>query len=99
MNIYKLYLCFTHSCRACLIIPGVFYIFVGSSRINTIEFTIAIQDKGMLNITAHIIAFPKPEMYWQFGQNGYYLNVSSGITNNFNINRQSFNLVKSNLTE
>jgi hypothetical protein len=38
----------------------------------------------MLNITAHIIAFPKPEMYWQFGQNGLYINVSSGITNSFN---------------
>jgi hypothetical protein len=53
----------------------------------------------MLNITAHIIAFPKPEMYWQFGQNGSYLNVSKGITNSFNINRHSSSLVKSNLTE
>jgi hypothetical protein len=84
-------------------IPGVFYFFVGSPRINRIEFdipsTVVIQDKGILNITAHIIAFPKPEMYWQFGQNGSYMNVSSGITNSFNINRQSSNLVKSNLTE
>ena len=93
-----------HSCRTCLIIPGVFlYIFVGSPRINRIEFTIpstvAIKYKGIMNITAHIIAFPKPEMYWQLRQNGSYLNVSKGITNSFNINRQSSNLVKSNLTE
>ena len=71
-------------------------------RINWIEFTIpsmvAIKDKGMLNITAHIIAFPKQEIYWQFGQSGSYVNVSSGITNSFNINRHSSNLVKSNLT-
>ena len=77
--------------------------FVGSPRINRIEFTIpstiAIKDEGILNITVHIIAFPKPEMYWQFGHNGSYLNVSSGITNSFNINRQLSNLVKSNLTE
>ena len=53
----------------------------------------------MLNITAHIIAFPKPEMYWQFGQNGLYINVSSGITNSFNINRHSSNLVKRNAVE
>ena len=87
----------------CLIIPDVLYIFVGSPRINRIEFTIpstvAIKDKGILNITAHIIAFPNPEIYWQFGQNGSYVNVSSGITNSCNINRQSSNLVKSNLTE
>ena len=38
-------------------------------------------------------------MYWQLDQNGSYSNVSSGITNSFNINRQSSNLVKSNLTE
>jgi hypothetical protein len=49
--------------------------------------TITIKDGEMLNITAHIIAFPKPEMYWQFGQNGLCINVSSGITNSFNINR------------
>ena len=61
--------------------------------------TVAIKDKDILNITAHIIAFPKPEIYWQFGQNGSYHNVSSGITNIFNINRHSSNLVKSNLTE
>ena len=60
---------------------------------------VAIKDKGILNITAHIIAFPKPEMYWQFGQNGSYVNVSSGITNRFNINRHSSNLVKRNLTQ
>jgi hypothetical protein len=75
----------------------------GSPRINRIEFTIpstvAIKDKGILNITAHIIAFPKPEMYWQFGQSSSHLNVSSGITNSFNINRHSSNLVKSNLKE
>ena len=53
----------------------------------------------MLNVTAHIIAFLKPEMYWQFGQNGLYLNVSSGITNSFNINRHSSNLVKRNVVE
>jgi hypothetical protein len=53
----------------------------------------------MLNITAHIIAFPKPEMYWQFGQNGLYINVSSGITNSLNINRHSSNLVKRNVVE
>ena len=92
-----------HSCRTCLIFTGVLYIFVGSPRINRIEFdipsTVAIKDKEILNITAHIIAFPKPEIYWQFGQNGSYFNVSSEITNNFNINRQSSNLVKSNLTE
>jgi hypothetical protein len=41
--------------------------------------TIAIKDKEILNITAHIIAFPKPEIYWQFGQNWSYLNVSKGI--------------------
>ena len=87
----------------CLIIPDVLYIFVGSPRINMIEFiipfTVAIKDQGILNITAHIIAFPKPDMYWQFGQNRSYVNVSSGITNSFNINRHSSNLVKSNLTE
>ena len=92
-----------HSCRTCLIFTGVLYIFVGSPRINRIEFdipsTVAIKDKEILNITAYIIAFPKPEMYWQFGQNGSYMNVSSGITNSFNVNRQSSNLVKSNLTE
>jgi hypothetical protein len=103
-----IYLCFTrscssdYSCRTFLIITGVLYIFVGSPRINWIEFTIpstvTIKDKGMLNITAHIIAFPKPEMYWQFDQRGSYVNVSSGITNSFNINRHSSNLVKSNLT-
>ena len=74
-----------------------------SPRINWIEFTIpstvTIKDKGMLNITAHIIAFPKQEIYWQFGQSGSYVNVSSGITNSFNINRHSSNLVKSNLTQ
>ena len=100
--------CFTpcysdHSCCSCLINPGVLYIFVGSPRINRIEFdipsTVAIKDKGILNITAHIIAFPKPEIYWQFGQNGSYLNVSKGITNRSNINRHSSNIVKSNLTE
>ena len=53
----------------------------------------------MLNITAHIIAFPEPDMYWQFGQNGLYINVSSGITNSFNINRHSSNLVKRNVVE
>jgi hypothetical protein len=53
----------------------------------------------MLNVTAHIIAFPKPEMYWQFGQNGLYINVSSGITNSFNINRHSSNLIKRNVVE
>jgi hypothetical protein len=53
----------------------------------------------MLNITAHIIAFPKPEMYWQFGQNGLCINVSSGITNSFNINRHSSNIVKRNVVE
>jgi hypothetical protein len=53
----------------------------------------------MLNITTHIIAFPKPEMYWQFGQNGLYINVSSGITNSFNINRYSSYLVKRNIIE
>ena len=104
-----IYLCFTRSCssdyycRTFLIITGVLYIFVGSPRINWIEFTIpsmvAIKDKGMLNITAHIIAFPKQEIYWQFGQSGSYVNVSSGITNSFNINRHSSNLVKSNLTQ
>ena len=109
MNIYTIYLCFTHSCtpdhscRTCLIIPDEFYIFVGSPRINRIEFdipsTIAIKDKEILNITAHIIAFPKPEIYWQFGQNWPYLNVSKGITNSSNINRHSSNLVKSNLKE
>ena len=109
MTYIKIYRCFTHSCssdhscRTCLIITDVLYIFVGSPRINRIEFTIpstiAIKDKGILNITANIIAFPKPEIYWQFGQNGSYMNVSSGITNSFNINRQSSNLVKSNLTE
>ena len=109
MNIYKIYRCFTHSCSsyhsccACLIITDVLYIFVGSPRINRVEFTIpstiAIKDKGVLNITAHIIAFPKPEMYWQFGQNGSYVNDSSGITNRFDINRHLSNLVKSNLTE
>jgi hypothetical protein len=92
-----------HSCRTYLFIPGVFYICVGSSRINRIGFdipsTVAIKDKDILNITAHIIAFPKPEIYWQFGQNGSYMNVSSGITNSFNINRQSSNLVKRNFTE
>jgi hypothetical protein len=64
-------------------------------RINYAEFTIpstiTIKDGEMLNITAHIIAFPKPEMYWQFGQNGLCINVSSGITNSFNINRYSSN--------
>ena len=110
MNIYKIYRCFTrsrssdHFCCTCLIIPGIFlYICVGSPRINRIGFTIpstvAIKDSDILNITAHIIAFPKPEMYWQFGQSGSYLNVSSGITNSVNVNRQSSNLVKSNLTE
>ena len=110
MNIYKIYRCFTHSCysdHSCctyLIIPDVVLnICVGSPRINSIEFTIpstiAIKDTGILNITAHMIAFPKPEMYWQFGQNGSYLNVSSGITNSCNINRHSSNLVKSNLIE
>ena len=109
MNIYKLYRCFTHSCspdiscRTCLIITDVLYIFVGSPRINRIEWTIpstiVIKEKGILNITAHIIAFPKPEMYWQLGQNGSYLNVSKGITNSFNINMHSSNLVQSNLTE
>jgi hypothetical protein len=64
-----------------------------------IPSTVAIKDKDMLNITADIIAFPKPEMYWQFGQRGSYVNVSSGITNSFNINRHSSNLVKSNLTQ
>ena len=77
----------------------VIFIFVGSPRINRIEFTIpstvAMKDKDMLNITAHIIAFPKPEMYWQFG----HVNVSSGITNSFSINRHSSSLVKSNLTQ
>jgi hypothetical protein len=81
----------------------VIYIFVGSPRINRIEFTIpstiAIKDKGILNITAHIIAFPKPEMYWQFRQNRSYVHVSSGMTNSFNIKRHSSNLVKSNLTQ
>ena len=90
-------------CRTYLIIPGVFYIFVGSPRINRIGFnipsTVAIKDKDILNITAHIIAFPKPGLYWQFGQNGSYMNVSNGITNSFNINRHSSNLVKRNLTE
>ena len=109
MNIYKICRCFTHSCSSdhsrctCLIITDVLYIVVGSPRINRIGFTIpstiAITEKGILNITAHIIAFPKPEMYWQFGQNGSYLNVSKGITNSFDINRHSSNLVKSNLTE
>ena len=61
--------------------------------------TITIKDGEMLNITAHIIAFPKPEMYWQFGQNGLNINVSSGISNNFNINRHSSSLVKRNLVE
>jgi hypothetical protein len=65
----------------------------------SIPSTITIKDGEMLNVTAHIIAFPKPEMYWQFGQNGSYVNVSSGLTNSFNTNRQSSNLVKSNLTE
>ena len=60
---------------------------------------VAIKYKGMLNITTHIIAFPKPKMYWQFGQSGSYVNVSKGITNRFSINRHSSNLVKSNLTE
>ena len=81
----------------------VIYIFAGSPRINRIEFTIpstvTIKDKGMLNITAHIIAFPKPDMYWQFRQNRSYVHVSSGITNSFNINRHSSNLVKSNFTQ
>ena len=105
----KIYLCFTHSCSpdhscgTCLFITDALYIFVGSPRINKIDFTmpstVAIKDKDLLNITAHIIAFPKPEMYWQFGQNGSYVNVSSGLTNSFNTNRQSSNLVKSNLTE
>ena len=99
---------FTHSCclsdHSCafLSIPDGFF-FVGSPRIKRIGFTIpstiAIKDKGILNITAHIIAFPKPEMYWQFVQNGSYWNVSKGITNSFNINRHSSNLVRSNLTE
>ena len=93
----------TMSYCTCLIIPDVLYIVVGSPRINMIEFiipfTVAIKDQGILNITAHIIAFPKPQMYWQFGQNGSYVNVSSGITNSFNINRHSSNLVKTNLTE
>jgi hypothetical protein len=53
----------------------------------------------MLNITAHIIAFPKPEIYWQFGQNGLCINVSSGITNSFNIKRHSSSLVKRNVAE
>jgi hypothetical protein len=53
----------------------------------------------MLNITAHIIAFPKPEMYWQLGQNGLYINISIGITNSFKINRHSSNLVKRNVVE
>jgi hypothetical protein len=56
---------------------------------NIIPSTITIKDGEMLNITAHIIAFPKPEMYWQFGQNGLCINVSSRITNSFNINIQS----------
>jgi len=109
MDIYKIYRCFTHSCSSdhscctCLIIPDVLYIFVGSPRINRIGFaipsTIAIKDKEILNITAQVIAFPKPEIYWQFGQNGSYLNVSKGITNSFYTNRQSSNLVKSNVTE
>ena len=109
MDIYKIYRCFTHSCssdhscRTFLIITGVLYIFVGSPRINWMEFdissTVAIHDQDILNITAHIIAFPKPEIYWQFGQNGSYFNVSTGIINSFNINRQSSNLVKGNLTE
>jgi hypothetical protein len=43
--------------------------------------------------------FPKPEMYWQFGQNGLYIDVSNGITNSFNINRHSSNLVKRNVVE
>ena len=77
--------------------------FLGSPRVNRNEFdipsTVAIKDKGILNITAHIIAFPKPEIYWQFGQNWSYLNVSKGITNSSNINRHSSNLVKSNLKE
>jgi hypothetical protein len=60
---------------------------------------ITIKDGEMLNVTAHIIAFPKPEMYWQFGQNGLYINVSNGITNSFNINRHSSNLVKKNVVE
>ena len=64
-----------------------------------ISSTVAIHDQDILNITAHIIAFPKPEIYWQFGQNGSYFNVSTGIINSFNINRQSSNLVKGNLTE
>ena len=92
-----------HSCCTCLIITDVLYIVAGSPRINRIKFdipsTIYIKDKEILNITAYIIAFPKPEMYWQFGQNGSYMNVSSGITNSFNINRHSSNLVNSNLTE
>jgi hypothetical protein len=53
----------------------------------------------MLNVTAHIIAFPKPEIYWQLGQNGLCINVSSGITNSFNINRHSSSLVKRNVAE
>jgi hypothetical protein len=109
MNIYTIYRCFTHSCSSdhscctCPIIPDVVLnIFIGSPRIKRIGFTIpstvAIKEKEILNITAHIIAFPKPEMYWKFGQNGSYLNVSKGITNSFNINRHSSNLVKDNLT-
>jgi hypothetical protein len=81
MNIYTIYRCFTHSCSSdhscctCPIIPDVVLnIFIGSPRIKRIGFTIpstvAINEKEILNITAHIIAFPKPEMYWQFGQNG-----------------------------
>jgi hypothetical protein len=92
-----------HSCCTCLFIPDVLYICLGSPRINKIKFdipsTVVVKDNGILNITAHIIAFPKPEMYWQFDQNGSYFNVSSGIANCFNINRHSSNLVKSNLTE
>ena len=107
MNIYTIYRCFTHSCSfdhsccTCPIIPDVVLnMFIGSPRIKRIGFTIpstvAIKEKEILNITAHIIAFPKPEIYWQ---NWSYLNVSKGITNSSNINRHSSNLVKSNLKE
>jgi hypothetical protein len=49
----------------------------------TIPSTITIKDREMLNITAHIIAFPKPEMYWQFGQNV----IVEGIVNSTSLIR------------
>lgn len=60
---------------------------------------IAVKDQEPLNITAPIIAFPEPFIYWTFVNNISLVNVTHKTSNRIIKNRVFSNLYIANVTE